>query len=179
MGRSFQIKTYLCILAMKLSPSFWGPASWRKSKPWKSIGVGSLFFIKPELVLEESENFLAKLFQFKWPDWSSQKVDPGPALCVNQFIKTIPITFTFTRPSQKQIIRPEIFGHIRREELLGIVLNQLPASMCIWEQCNIFFYSLMSNSKFSLDNIFTLKSRQNLHFSKKIILILRGNLNFT
>ena len=137
MGRSFQIKSYLCILAMKLSPSFWGPASWRKSKPWKSIGVGSLFFIKPELVLEESENFLAKLFQFKWPDWSSQKVDPGPALCVNQFIKTITITITITRPSQTQMIRPEILGHIWREELLGIVLNQLPASMCIWKPCNI------------------------------------------
>ena len=74
-----------------------------------------------------------------------------------------------TLPKKKQIIRPEILSHIWREELLGIVLNQLPASMCIWEQCNIFLYSLMSNSKFSLDNIFTLKSRKNLHFSKSFI----------
>ena len=76
-----QTKPYLCILTMKLSPSPWGPPSWRKSKPWKSIGV---IFIKEEVEVDESENLAAKLFQFGSPDWRSQKVDPGPALCVNK-----------------------------------------------------------------------------------------------
>ena len=74
---------YLCILAMKLSPSPWGPESCRKSKPWKSIGVN--FFVELELA-EELENFLEKLFQFgSRPDWRSQKVDPGPALAIIKF----------------------------------------------------------------------------------------------
>ena len=90
LGTSFQTKPYLCILTMKLSPSPWGPASSRKSKPWKSIGVSCLFLSKLEV--DESENLLAKLFQFGRPDWSSQKVDPGPALCANQNIKTRTMT---------------------------------------------------------------------------------------
>ena len=84
MGTNFETKPNLCILTMKLSPSPWGPASSRKSKPWKSIGVSCLFLSKLEV--DESENLLEKLFQFGRPDWSSQKVDPGPALCANQNI---------------------------------------------------------------------------------------------
>ena len=79
---------HLCILAMKLSPSLSGPESCRKSKPWKSIGVRGLFV--KLVTLEESENFSAKLFQLGRPDWSSQNVDPGPALkitMVNQLSK--------------------------------------------------------------------------------------------
>ena len=36
-----------------------------------------------ELVLMElEENFWAKLFQLETPDWSSQNVEPGPALAI-------------------------------------------------------------------------------------------------
>ena len=81
---------HLCILAIKLSPSLSGPESCRKSKPWKSIGVRGLFV--KLVTLDESENFSAKLFQLGRPDWSSQNVDPGPALkitMVNQLSKTL------------------------------------------------------------------------------------------